>query len=166
MNYYIKLENGNTVGHPVAEDNLITAFPSIDLQNLPPEWAKFERIAAPLLKIYEVYEGVEYTLNPDTGVYYDKHIIRPMTEAEKLAEQEKIKTEWANSPFAGYKSWTLDPDTLTFIPPIAAPEPTDAVKIWKWKESEQKWVPLPDEPTPVEGKEYYLDIVDVAWKLK
>ena len=55
MNYYIKLENGNTVGHPVAEDNLITAFPSIDLQNLPPEWAKFERIAAPLLKIYEVF---------------------------------------------------------------------------------------------------------------
>jgi hypothetical protein len=44
MNLYIQIKDNQTINHPIFEDNFIQAFPDIDINNLPPEFAKFRRI--------------------------------------------------------------------------------------------------------------------------
>jgi hypothetical protein len=43
-NLYIEIVNGQANNHPILESNLLEAFPGIDLNNLPPNYAKFKRI--------------------------------------------------------------------------------------------------------------------------
>ena len=70
------------------EDNFVAAFPDVDLINLPPEFARFERIPQPVLSVYEVYEGARYEWFD--GVVKDVHVVRPMTEQEKAAYDEEL----------------------------------------------------------------------------
>jgi len=44
MNLYIQIKDNQTINHPIFEDNFIQAFPDIDINNLPNEFAKFRRI--------------------------------------------------------------------------------------------------------------------------
>jgi hypothetical protein len=44
MNLYIQIKDGQTIGHPIFENNFIEAFPDVDINSLPPEFAKFRRI--------------------------------------------------------------------------------------------------------------------------
>lgn len=87
MNLYIQIRDGQPYEHPIMEDNFLAAFPHIDLNNLPPEFAKFERVSLPLLGQYEVYEGVRYEWF--NGLVKDVHIVRAMTDQEKTAYDEE-----------------------------------------------------------------------------
>jgi hypothetical protein len=103
MNLYIRIKNGQPFEHPILEDNFLRAFPDVDIKNLPPEFAKFQRIEQPLPGSYEVYVGVTYELVD--GVVTDVHHFRPMTQEERdefdRLQAEKI-TAWMeennNSP--------------------------------------------------------------------
>jgi len=44
MNFYIQIKDGQPFEHPILEDNILAAFPDVDINNLPPELAKFKRI--------------------------------------------------------------------------------------------------------------------------
>jgi hypothetical protein len=44
MNLYIQIRDDQPFEHPIFEDNFIQAFPDKDINNLPPEFAKFRRI--------------------------------------------------------------------------------------------------------------------------
>jgi hypothetical protein len=44
MNLYIQIKDGQPFEHPIFEDNFIEAFPNVDINNLPLEFAKFRRI--------------------------------------------------------------------------------------------------------------------------
>jgi len=44
MNLYIKIVDGQPFEHPITEENLQHAYPHIDLTNLPPNFARFERV--------------------------------------------------------------------------------------------------------------------------
>ena len=44
MEMFIKLENGEPVGHPIMGDNFRRVFPQIDPNNPGPEFAKFVRV--------------------------------------------------------------------------------------------------------------------------
>lgn len=161
MKLYIKIKDGIPEGHPILQENLVSAFPNIDLTNLPDDWAEFKRIELPTHQVYEVYVGSEYELDSETGVYQDKHVFRQMTDSEKLDKQEIIKASWNSQPTAQFVSWTFNADTCTYEPPVPPPE-SSTPNQWLWKESELKWVAMPTKPT--DGKNYYLDIVDVVWK--
>ena len=60
MKLYIRIKDGQTFEHPIFEDNFREAFPDVDVDNLPDEFAHFERVAPPTLGVYEVYEGTSY----------------------------------------------------------------------------------------------------------
>ena len=107
MDLYIQIRDGQPYEHPIMGDNFAQAFPDIDTNNLPPEFAKFERIPEPKLGTFEVNEGVSYQW--DNGIVKDVWATRPMTDDEKAA---KIAQYQANTP-AGC---TLDPETLTYKP--------------------------------------------------
>jgi hypothetical protein len=57
MELYIQIRNGQPFEHPILGDNFRQAFPKIDVSNLPPEFAKFERILQNVTpEVFEVAE--------------------------------------------------------------------------------------------------------------
>jgi hypothetical protein len=84
MELYIRVQNGQPVEHPILGDNFKEAYPHIDVNNLPSDFARFIRVAAPAIGIFEIYEGLTYELVG--SVYTDVHHVRSMTEDEKTQE--------------------------------------------------------------------------------
>jgi hypothetical protein len=52
MNFIIRIKDGAPFEHPIAVLNFIDAFPTIDVNNLPSEFAWFERVERPNLGVY------------------------------------------------------------------------------------------------------------------
>jgi len=93
MKLYIKIKDGNPIEHPIMEDNFVQAFPNVDVNNLPSEFAKFERIERPFSEPYTVYVGVTYEWVD--GVVKDVHQFRPMTEEERVEADAKHAAKMA-----------------------------------------------------------------------
>ena len=112
MDLYIQIRDGQPHEHPILGGNFRQAFPAIDTGNLPPEFARFERIPEPELGPFDVLEGPVYEW--DNGIVKDVWTISPMTDAAKAA---KIAEYQARTP----EGWTLNTETLTYTPPEAPP---------------------------------------------
>jgi hypothetical protein len=132
MELFIRIKDGQPFEHPIFGDNFRDAFPDVDVDNLPPEFARFERVEPPVADVYEIYEGVEYVKVGDK--YTDKHKIRKMKAAEKKAKQKQTKENWAVN---GFKSWVFDEASCSFRPPV--PYPTTG-KTYLWDEPSVSWV--------------------------
>lgn len=75
--------------HPILGDNLRQAFPDLDANNLPPEFARFERIERPVPGMFEVVsEEPEYQWVD--GWVRDVWVVRPMTPEEELVKREAL----------------------------------------------------------------------------
>jgi hypothetical protein len=109
---YIQIRDGQPHKHPIIGSNFRQAFPNIDTWNLPPEFARFERIPAPKIGPFEELEGPVYEW--DNGIVKDVWTIIPMTDEAKAA---KISEYQSKTP----EGWTFDPETLTYTPPEAPP---------------------------------------------
>lgn len=131
MDLFIQLRDGEPFEHPIFGENFHQAFPDVDVENLPAEFARFVRVAAPTIGVYDVYEGVKYERSGD--VFIDVHYVRPMTDAEKAQKQSDTQAQWAVN---GYASWVFDPETCTFNPPV--PYPEDG-KNYRWDEPSVSW---------------------------
>lgn len=131
MKLYIRIKNGNPFEHPIFEDNFRHAFPDVDVDNLPPEFAQFERIEKPDIGVYEVYEGVTYEW--EDSIVKDVHHVRAMTSEEKTAKQDEVKDIWAEH---GYASWIFDEEICLFKPPVSYPN--DGEK-YRWDEDSVSW---------------------------
>lgn len=132
MELFIQIRNDQPFEHPILGDNFRQAFPHIDCNNLPPEFARFERIERPEIQVYEIYEGVTY--EKDGDIYKDVHHVRAMTPEEKTAKQNHTIQNWMQH---GYASWIFDEHTCSFQPP--APYPEDG-KVYRWDEAITNWV--------------------------
>jgi hypothetical protein len=88
MELYIRIVNSQPFEHPILGDNFRQAFPNVDVNNLPLEFAKFERIEQPILSVFEVSEGVTYEWVD--GIVKDVWHKRDMTAEEKGAKQIEI----------------------------------------------------------------------------
>lgn len=130
---FIRIVNGQPFEHPIMEDNFLQAFPDVDINNLPPEFARFERIEFPVLGVYEVYTGATYERDGD--VYKDVHHVRQMTEEEKTEKQNSIKAWWES--INGFPSWVFDEDLCNFRAPVPYP---NNEKMYNWDESTMSWV--------------------------
>jgi hypothetical protein len=138
MELFIRLVDGVPFQHPMLGDNFREAFPEVDVNNLPAEFAKFVRVAPPIIGVYEVYEGATYERVGD--IYTDVHHVRPMTAEEKLAKQDKAKAEWDDNP--GWTSWLFDKEAFRFVPPT--PYPTDGGPYY-WDEPTLSWIEVTPE---------------------
>ena len=88
MELFIKIQDGQPHEHPIFGDNFRQAFPHIDTDNLPPDFARFERIPAPTPDIYEVVGGPTYQWVD--GVVKDVWTVRPMTDAERVVKNDEL----------------------------------------------------------------------------
>lgn len=158
MELFIRIKDGQPFEHPIFGDNFREAFPHADVDNLPPEFARFERVAPPLLGPYEKNQRVQYERGAD-GVYRDVWYCDPMTAEEIKTKQDAVKAHWAESVVTP-KSWTFDEAACAFIPPV--PRPEDG-KPYDWRESDKTWVEVP--PYPQDGRNYRFNIESVVWEL-
>lgn len=129
---YIRLENGAPIDHPILGVNLKEAF-QIDLDNLPENFAKFERVSFVQAKPGIYFVHLNSTYGWDGNVVKDIHTFRPMSEEEKTQLQNAIKQEWQITN--GYPSWVFDEDLCVMKPPIPMPENGEYV----WDESTVSW---------------------------
>ena len=133
MNLYIRIHKGQPFEHPILENNFRQAFPDIDVNNLPPEFAYFERVLAPPLDVYQHNLRFQYEKGID-GIYRDVWYCDEMTAEEIKEKQDAVKAQWAANN--GYPSWVFDETTCSFQPPI--PYPNDD-KHYVWNEGTLSW---------------------------
>ena len=131
MKLFIQIKNGIPFQHPIFEDNFVQAFPDVDTDNLPSNFAQFLRVDMPVLGVYEVYDGTTYEWQE--GVVTDVHSIRAMTAREIDVKQKDVKAYWAQTGFA---SWVFNEETCSFEAPT--PYPTDG-NIYQWDEATTSW---------------------------
>ena len=93
MKLYIRLVNGQPFEHPIFDDNFRHAFPKIDVNNIPPEFARFERVEKP--NTCGVFEVEECSYQWVDGVVKDVWAVRVMTEEEAAIKQSKIDMQTA-----------------------------------------------------------------------
>lgn len=134
MKLYIKIQDGKPVDHPILEENLLLAFPNIDVNNLPEGFIRFERIKAPAVGPYEKNQQLKYEIQSD-GVCRDVWFCEPMTAEEILDKQNSVKTLWQERTI--YKSWVFNEETCNFEPPVPPPSGDD--KTYVWNELKMKW---------------------------
>jgi hypothetical protein len=84
MELFIQIRNGQPFEHPIFGDNFRQAFPDIDVDNLPPEFAKFERVERPMLGVYQAMIQDDPTYELVAGIWKDVWHVRDMT-AEEIA---------------------------------------------------------------------------------
>jgi hypothetical protein len=132
MELFIQIKNGQPFEHPILGDNFREAFPNVDTNNLPAEFARFVRVVNPTLGPYEKNPTVSYQLVD--GVYTDVFVCEQMTAEEIAARQQAVKIVWALNGFA---SWVFNEATCAFEAPT--PMPTDG-KIYGWNEPTLAWI--------------------------
>lgn len=132
MELFIRVKDGQPFEHPIFGDNFRQAFPDVDTNNLPPEFARFVRVQPPAVGAYEKNQTVSYQLVD--GVYTDVFTCEQMTAEEIAAKQQAVKDAWAANGFA---SWTFNEATCSFDAPT--PRPTDG-KFYQWDEPTTSWV--------------------------
>jgi hypothetical protein len=135
MELFIQIdENGQAKEHPIHGDNFCQAFPHIDVNNLPSNFARFVRVNSPVPGVYEKNHRVSYQKRPD-DVWTDVHTCDLMTREEIIALQNQVKANFA--AINGPVSWMFNEATCRFEPPV--PYPNNG-KNYRWDEPTTNWV--------------------------
>jgi len=159
MELFIQIKDGMPFQHPILGDNFRSAFPDVDVNNLPLEFARFERIARPLIEIYQTFDFPEVTYELVDGIYKDVWHVRDMTDAEKTTKQQLAKDKWAQLPDRdNFSAWTFNEAICWYEAPI--PCPSDD-KYYLWQGTTLTWLEYP--PYPTDEKTYKIDYVTASW---
>jgi len=132
MELFIRIKDGQPFEHPILGSNFREAFPNVNTNNLPTEFARFVRVQAPVVGVYEKNQTVSYQLVD--GVYTDVFSVEQMTIEEIAEKQQATKDAWMPNGFA---SWVFNENTCSFEAPT--PRPTDG-KFYQWDEPTTSWV--------------------------
>ena len=133
MELFIKIRDGQPFEHPILGDNFRQAFPDIDVNNLPLEYARFEKVSCPSL-VYATLNDPTPTYQYIDGVAKEVWDITPMTTEEITIKQNDVKTYWAENGFA---SWTFNEITCAFEPPSTCPVDGNQ---YRWDEETSSWI--------------------------
>jgi hypothetical protein len=170
MELFIRIKDGQPFEHPIFGDNFRQAFPDIDVNNLPPEFARFERVERPVLGMYEVMVSEDATYELIDGVYKDVWQKRDMTteerEATKQAVTKSVQDIWAARPqVENWSAWVFNEEALKYEPPIPRPEKDqtkiDAGILTMWCGADNNWKDTPARP--VDDNQYTFDFLAWQW---
>ena len=170
MELFIRIQDGQVFGNPIFGDNFREAFPNVDVNNLPPEFARFERVERPTLGMYEVMESETPTYELVDGVWKDVWHKRDMTAEEKEVTKQNainsVKDFWASrDQHENWSTWVLNEETFQYSPPIPKPEPDQAkldagIKTF-WCGADNNWKDTPVKP--VDENQYKFDFFAWQW---
>ena len=153
MNLYIRVVDGQPFEHPITEENMRFAFPEVNLETLPDNFARFVRVAPPAIGPYEKNQTVSYELN--YGAYTDVFSVEQMTAEEITAKQQAVQADWEGN--SGPASWAFNAETCAYEAPIAKP---DEENNYVWRESDLSWVYVPQAP---EGEGWAFNVETGLW---
>lgn len=108
MELYIQIRDGRPYQHPILGDNFREAFPHVDVNNLPTEFARFERIACP--NEATTFQVDEVSYQWVNGIVKDVWVVRDMTEQERQQKLQEITDRLLQS-VENYKvisQWEID----------------------------------------------------------
>jgi hypothetical protein len=142
MDLYIQLIDNQPVNHPLVKENVQTAFPDVDFNNLPNWLAKFERVPAPVIGPYEKNQRNVYEFVGE--IVKDVWYADSMTNEEIIEKQNQTKETWEEY---GFSSWIFNETTCDFDPPVPYPIDTDINYVWD--EDTLSWVEPAEEDTPI-----------------
>jgi len=131
MKFYMRIENGEIVGYPMSDENLVKIIGEIDDENLPQDLLPVEKTDF-TVGVYEVYEGSTFEIQADKVV--EKHLIRPMTDQEKTDRQNAVKLTWQNT--TNFANWNFSEERCQFVPPVEYPEDG---KHYRWNDESVIW---------------------------
>lgn len=94
MELFIRIVDGQPFEHPIFGDNFREAFPDVDVDNLPPEFARFERVEHP--QAAGTFEVDEVSYQWVDGMVKDVWTVRPMTSEEEAQKRQDL-TDSANA---------------------------------------------------------------------
>lgn len=94
MELFIQIRHGQPFDHPIFGDNFREAFPDVDVNNLPPEFARFERVPRP--NTAGTFEVEEVSYQWIDGIVKDVWTARPMTDDEHAQKLQDL-TQAANA---------------------------------------------------------------------
>ena len=161
MELFIRIKDGQPFEHPIFRDNFCQAFPDVNVDNLPPEFARFERVESPSLGIYEVLALETPTYELVDGVYKDVWHKRNMTIEEKTEKQQLAKDRfYKHEQAANWAAWTFDETTCQMVPPIPRPAPVEG-KLVFWCGADANWKEAPAQP--VGDIQYKFDFFAWQW---
>lgn len=100
MELYIRIVDGQPFEHPIIGANFRQAFPHIDVNNLPAEFVKFERVECPYLAT--TFQVDEAAYQWDNGIVKDVWFVREMTDEERAAKMQEL-TDSANRTVEFFK---------------------------------------------------------------
>lgn len=143
MRCFIRIKDGQPFEHPIIEQNFVQAFPDIDVNNLPTEFAEFIRHPQPEIGVYQIYQGVNYEWID--GKVQDVHLVRNMIESERQDKINFVKNQWQTG--GGFASWIFNENICDFEPPIPYPE---GDQIFVWDEESISWKPI--QAQTIEGQ--------------
>ena len=172
MELYIQIKDGQPFAHPIFGENFKEAFPEIDTSNLPPEFARFVRVEAPIAGLYKVVELAGYEFID--GAWTDAWTTRDMTQTEReafdedtkhlrLAKIKAAKDLWDSLPNRNnFIAWSYDETSNAYQPPIPRPEPAGG-KAVRWCGADTSWREAPDRPT--DGGNYMFNYTTWTWDI-
>lgn len=94
MELFIRIVDGKPFEHPIFGDNFREAFPDVDVKNLPPEFARFERVEQP--NTCGTFEVEEVSYQWVDGVVKDVWAARSMTAEDETQKRNEL-TDKANA---------------------------------------------------------------------
>lgn len=136
MSYYIKFEDGVSVGHPQALESLQSLYENFldNAQSLG--FYPIEVMSSPIIagNNKTLIAVPQYALDGSNATM--TYVVRAMTSEEKTNKYNELIDK--GYPLAG---WILNSDTLWWEPPV--PEPADG-NIYIWSNETQSWIVNPE----------------------
>jgi hypothetical protein len=119
MELFIQIRDGQPFEHPIFGDNFRAAFPHINVNNLPPEFARFERIACP--EEATGFQIDEVTYQWVDGIVKDVWSVRPMNDSERATKIQEL-TE---------RAYVIRDNSLRYAQTAIDQAPTETIKqLW------------------------------------
>jgi hypothetical protein len=112
---FIQIRDGQPYQHPILGANFRAAFPDVDTENLPPEFAPFERRDPSEIRV-GVFQVLVESYVWDGPIVRDNWTVRDMTDDERAA---KIAEHQSYDP--PFPNWKFNVDTLRWEAPIPMP---------------------------------------------
>jgi hypothetical protein len=134
MNLYIEIKDGQPINHPISESNLLEAFPNIDLNNLPPRFAKFNRTnqedvnitIPPEMAKQKKLTKTKYVLHEDGQTWKDTWEIVDLEQHE--IDEIENKHKKINLIFSQHKLKHLKRTANSIFHSLTDP---DEIQVWK-----------------------------------
>lgn len=155
---YIQVRDGQTVDHPVLQQNLMDVFGEI-----PAHYEEFTRIPMPGLSTLGVFQKFQETYETPTyqkidGIWQDIWTAIDLTPEEKAA-----KIAAAQAQLQMFASWMFDAEICKWSAPTPLPNDADTVN-YAWNEVTQSWALSPTSAPPEDGGPYAWNLANQVWE--